>query len=449
LYVVPVGQAVIALREKIIAGQAPGLKQQEDLFTDPLGHAKPPLQALVAYCHFAVIYQRSPVGLPMPAIMSNANNPNWDAKLNLLLQELAWDAVTQHPLSGVKKDASPSATDAPADTFLYVSMPPEQKIQIYRLDLTNGTLTAVETLVVEGTPGALAVDPRKKFLYASLRNNSTLGSYSIDSATGKLKWLSTAALPEGENAAFVGTDRTGRWLLSASYAAGKVVLHRLADDGTIESPSVQTVTTAKTAHCIAIDRENRFVFVPHVAPNAVFQFHLNSETGTLRDAGKVPGGMEKAGPRHLAFHPTKSIAFTSDEQGSSITAYSYDPSIGLKPLQTLSTLPADFMGQNTTAEVKVHPSGKFVWVSNRGHDSLACFAIDSSGKLTAQGHTPTEKTPRSFEIDPSGRFVFGAGEGSGKLAVFQIELDSGTLTRLHTYDVGKSLSWVLAVKLGK
>lgn len=108
MYVVPVGQAVIALREKIIAGEAPGLKQQEDLFTDAIGHAKQPLQALVAYCHFAVVYQRSPVGLPMPAVLQNAKNPDWDIKLNQLLQELAWEAVTDHPLSGVKNTASPN-----------------------------------------------------------------------------------------------------------------------------------------------------------------------------------------------------------------------------------------------------------------------------------------------------------------------------------------------------
>jgi len=244
----------------------------------------------------------------------------------------------------------------------------------------------------------------------------------------------------------VRTDHTGRWLISASYAAGKVVVHRLNDDGTIQSPAVQIVTTTQTAHCIAIDRDDRFVFVPHVAPNAVYQFHLDVSTGMLTEAGKAPGGADKAGPRHLAFHPTKNLAFTSNEQGSSITAYRYDPAAGLTPLQTLSTLPPDFQGQNTTADVKVHPSGKFVWVSNRGHDSLACFAIDDSGKLSAQDRTPTEKTPRSFEIDPSGRFAFGAGEGSGKLAVFQIDQSTGKLSRLQTYDVGKSLTWVLAVK---
>jgi len=338
--------------------------------------------------------------------------------------------------------------NARADTFVYVSMAPEQKIQIYQLDPKEGKLTAVEAVAVEGTPGALAVDAKKQFLFASLRTNSTLASFRIDPATGKLKHLSTAVLPKGENAAFVATDRTGRWLLSASYAAGKVVVHELKD-GTIQTPAVQTVETTKTAHCIAIDPENRFVFVPHVAPNAVYQFKFDAATGKLTEAGKAAGGADKAGPRHLAFHPTQSFAFSSDEQGSSITAYQFDPAKGLKPVQTLSTLPGDFKGQNTTAEVKVHPSGKFVWVSNRGHDSLAGFAIDKDGKLSALGQTATEKTPRSFEISPDGRFVFGAGEGSGKLAVYQVDLDSGKLTRQHTYDVGKSLTWVLAVKLGE
>ncbi len=340
-----------------------------------------------------------------------------------------------------------------ADTFVYVSMAPEQKIQIYRLDPKEGKLTAVEAVAVEGGPGALAVNPHQKslkFLFASLRTTSTLASFWIDPQTGKLKHLNTVVLPKGENAAFVGTDRTGRWLLSASYAAGKVVVHRINDDGTILPKAVQTVATAKTAHSFATDPDNRWVFVPHVTPNAVFQFRLDAASGKLTAAGKAAGGTAKAGPRHLAFHPTQSLAFTSDEQGSSITAYRFEPAAGLKPVQTLSTLPDDFKGKNSTAEVKVHPSGKFVWVSNRGHDSLAGFAIDGkTGQLSALGQTPTEKTPRSFDIDPDGRFLFGAGEGSGKLAVFRVDLETGKLARIHTYDLGKSLSWVMAVKLSK
>lgn len=336
-----------------------------------------------------------------------------------------------------------------AETFLYVSMAPEKTIQIYRLEPKDGTLTAVDSFAVEGAPGSLTVDPKQKYLYATLRSTSTLGSYRIDPKTGKLTLLNTVPLGKNENAAFVKTDRTGRWLLSASYMAGKVVVHRIQDDGSLADPPVQTLETAKTAHCIAIDDDNRFVFVPHVTPNAVFQFRLDAATGQLKDAGKAKGGAENAGPRHLAFHPSQKFAYTSDETGSSITAYRFNAESGLSPVETKSTLPETFQGGNTTAEVKVHPNGKFVWVSNRGHESLAGFTIDSrTGGLTASGHTPTEKTPRSFEIEPDGRYLFGAGEGSGKLAVFQIDADSGKLTRLRTYDVGKSLTWVMAVKFG-
>ena len=341
-----------------------------------------------------------------------------------------------------------AAMNLQADTFAYVSMAPEQKIQIFKLDPKEGKLTAVETVAVEGAPGALAVDPKRQFLFASLRSNNTLASFRIDPATGKLKLHSTAELPKGENAAYVGTDRTGRWLLSASYNAGKVVVHKL-DDGKIAMPAVQTVTTEKTAHCAVPDRDNKFIFVPHVAPNAVFQFKFDAETGKLTEAGKAPGGADKAGPRHLAFHPRQDIAFTSDEVGSSITAYRFEADKGLKPVQTLSTLPADFKEKNTTAEVKVHPSGKFVWVSNRGHDSLAGFAIDKEGRLSSLGQTATEKTPRSFTIEPEGAYLLAAGEGSGKLAVYGVDLKTGDLGPIATHDVGKSLTWVLAVKVTK
>ncbi len=333
-----------------------------------------------------------------------------------------------------------------ADTFVYVSMAPEQKVGVYRLGPKDGKLSPVQVVSVEGAPGSLAVDPERRYLFASLRSTSSLASFRIEPGTGKLTHLSTAALPKGENAAFVATDRTGRWLLSASYMGGKVAVHRL-DEGKIQIPAVQTVKTAKTAHAISTDPGNRFVFVPHVTPNAIYQFKLNAATGKLTTAGKAPGGAKKAGPRHLAFHPTLPLAFSSDEEGSSVTAYRFDPDKGLSPVQTLSTLPADFKGSNTTAEVKVHPGGKFVWVSNRGHDSLAGFAIDGAGKLTALGHTPTEQTPRSFEVEPDGKYLFGAGEGSGKLAVFRVDLKTGSLSRAHTYPVGKSLTWVMAVRL--
>jgi 6-phosphogluconolactonase len=360
-----------------------------------------------------------------------------------------------------------------ADTYVYASMAPEMKIQVFRLDPADGKLTPVEAFNVSwkplslgetapsiGSPGSLVVDPQRKFLFASLRvrdvklpkvapDGPMLAGYRVNPANGKLSIVNKVLLPREVNVSFVNTDRTGRWLLSAAYDAGKIMVHKLGEDGKIQADPVETVRTAMTAHCIVTDRDNRWVFVPHVAPNAIYQFRFDPENGKLTSEGKAPGGAEKAGPRHLAFHPRQNIAFTSDESGSSITAYRVDPREGLKLVQTLSTLPVDFKGQNSTADVKVHPSGKFVWVSNRGHDSLAGFAIDNAGKLKSLGQTQTEKTPRSFDLDPDGRYVFSAGEGSGKLAVYKIDLGTGKLTLLHTYDVGKSLSWVQVVKVAK
>jgi len=341
-----------------------------------------------------------------------------------------------------------TALTSEAATYVYVSKAPEQQIQIYRLNPKSGELAVVESLTVGGSPGCLSASPDHRFLYASLRSTSRLASFRLDNASGKLAPVSTASLPAGENAAFVTTDHSGRWLLSASYIAGTVVIHRLGEDGTIEQPAIQSIKTAKTAHCVAIDRNNKLVLVPHVAPNAVFQFQLNEPTGKLTELGTIPGGVDKAGPRHLAFHPNQRFAYTSDEQGSSITSYQVDPATGLSVLQTVSTLPSDFKGSNSTAEVKVHPSGKFAWVSNRGHDSLAGFSIDGdTGRLTSLGQTPTEKTPRSFELDPTGNFLIAGGEGNGRLAVYRIDTSTGALTPLQVYEVGQSVTWVRALEL--
>ena len=339
-----------------------------------------------------------------------------------------------------------SFTMVHADTFVYVSMAPEKKIAVYRLDPKDGKLTAVEALAVDGGPGSLCVDPDHKFLFASLRTIDSLAGYSIDAKTGTLKHLSTIPREKGGNAAYVNYDPVRKALYSASYMAGNWGAHQVEADGKLNPDRLEWLKTKTTAHAVVFSPDRQWLFVPHVETNSIFQ-HRRTKSGGFASADEAKGGTPKAGPRHLAFHPTLPLAFSSDETGNSITAYHFDSRAGLKKTETLATLPTDFKGKNSTAEVKVHPNGKFVWVSNRGHDSLAGFAIDEKGKLSALGQTPTEKTPRSFEIEPDGRWLFGAGEGSGKLAVFRIDVNSGKLERTATVDVGKSVTWVMAVKM--
>ncbi len=338
--------------------------------------------------------------------------------------------------------------NADAATFVYVSKAPENQIAVFRMNEQDGSLKPVGTVDVDGAPGSLAVSHDKKFLFASLRSTFLIGSYAIDPATGLLALVNTTKLADGANAAYVATDMTDRYLLAASYAGGRVTVHAVDESGKLGAEPVQVVETTKTAHAAMVHPGNKLLLVPHVAPNAVYQFRFDAATGKLTDAGQAPGGAEGAGPRHLAIHPSLKYAFTSNESGSGVTLYGLDEAQGLKPLQTLSTLPEGYAAKNTTADVKVHPSGRFVWVSNRGHDSLAGFAFDlASAKLTSLGQTPTEKTPRSFAIDPAGKYLYGAGEGTGKLAAYRIDESTGALERFTEYEIGKSLTWVLAVQV--
>jgi 6-phosphogluconolactonase len=334
-----------------------------------------------------------------------------------------------------------------ADTYAYVSVAGDKRIAVYRLDPTDGKLTHLTDAATEGEPGFLTTDPKKELLIAAIRSAGTMSSFRIDGKTGKLTHVNT--VPGGPDPAHVATDRTGRFLLTAFYVDAKVTVHAIAKDGALSDKPVQSVPTAEKAHAVLLDRSNRFLFVPHTGPNAIFQFKFDPETGKL--TANTPPRIETGdhtGPRHIVWHPTKEIAYVDNEQGSSITAYALDAKAGtLKALQTLSTLPKDFKELNSCAEIRIHPTGKFVYVANRGHDSLAIFKIDAEGGLTAGGQEPTEKTPRSFDVDSSGKYLVAAGEDSGKLAVYRIDALTGALKRLHTYEAGKMPWCVMLVDL--
>jgi 6-phosphogluconolactonase len=346
--------------------------------------------------------------------------------------------------------AAPAPAAAPPQAaggaFVYVSVAAQKRIAVYRMDRSTGGLSHKSDAKAGGEPGALAVDPRRRFLFAALRAEGKLAAFRIDPLTGALAHVNT--VPAGRDPAQISTDPAGRYLFTAYYVDGKVTVHEIGADGTLGARPLQSVATAEKAHAAVPDPDGRFVFVPHTGAEAIFQFRLD---GKGRLSANEPAKLETAkgtGPRHLAFHPSLPVAYVANEQGGSVTAHSFDPKRGtLRPLQTVSTLPKDFRGSNACAEVRVHPSGKFLYVSNRGHDSVAAFALAGDGKVTAVAQEPTERTPRSFDLDPSGRFLFAAGESSGKLAAYSVDARTGRLKRLATYEVGKTPWWVLAVDL--
>lgn len=331
--------------------------------------------------------------------------------------------------------------------YLYIALSEEGKIAAYRLDPNTGGLTHVADTPVGERVGPLAVDPTQHYLYAGIRSVSELITLRLDPATGELSpHGSPVSLDADPN--FLATDGRGRYLFSAYYGGGLVAVHPIDPDGAVTGPAVEWRKTAAKAHCTLPHPSNRFLFLPHVdESNVIFQFLFDEETGRLTpNDPPTLAGAPGQGPRHYCYHPRLDVVYFDNEQGCSVTAYHLDPQRGtLTPFQTLSTLPADFVGSNTCAQLHITASGRYLYAANRGHDSLAIYAIDPvSGGLTALGQQLTEKTPRAFNITPDDRYLYAAGLDSGRLAAFAIGAD-GRLTHLESYVVGAGPMWVQPV----
>ena len=333
----------------------------------------------------------------------------------------------------------------------YVSLQDDDRISIFTVEPATGKLAWLEDVAVDGGPAPLAIDPGKNVLYVGRRVSQEISSYRIDQGTGGLSLIGTAPL-QGEPV-YLATDRTGKFVLSAYYYQSTAAVHAVNSTGVVTVPPIEWRYTAGGAHAIQTDPSNRFAFVPHIAnrgPNAIFQFKFDENTGRLTP-NDPPRYSPQAylGPRAFVFHPTRDIVYFSDEQGSSVTAYRLDSSAGtLAPFQTISTLPAGYSEGNTCSQIQITPSGKFLYAPNRGHNSVASFALDSStGRMTATGWIPTEPVPRAFSLDPEGNFLFVAGLESGRVASYQVDQDSGELTPLDTHEAGNRPMWVLITQL--
>lgn len=331
---------------------------------------------------------------------------------------------------------------------LYLANRHDDTLVRYDLNEASGDLVLRQTIELEGQPAPMCVSPDQRVLYVAHRKAEKVSAFAISPKDGSLQLIARTGLPGKGGACYLSTDRTGKFLLSAYYFEGKVSVHRLKQNGAVAEGAVQTVTTEKNAHCILTDYDNRLTLVPHTGPNAVYQFRFDAKTGKLspgKPAKHVP--KEKLSPRHVAYHPNKRYLYVVNEGSSSVTACRLKGD-AIHPIHTLSTLPKDFAERNTCADVEVHPSGKFLYCSNRGHDSIAIFAIDpKTGRLTTRGQTSTEEMPRSFNVDPTGKYLVAAGLRANKLTVYRIDQDTGKLKPLKTYDVGKGPTWVQILKL--
>ena len=278
--------------------------------------------------------------------------------------------------------------------------------------------------------------------------STLLSSYRLDTASGSLAHINSVDTGLRTPALSI-TDGDGRFLITGYYSGGGLTVHRLGGDGSIQDLQ-QRIDTGEKAHAVLIDDSNRFVFIPHVCPNnKTSQFRFDSATGELtpNDPPELQAPDDNSGPRHMCFGPTGNVIYTVNEQGNHVTAQHFDRDRGtLEIFQHIPTLPAGYSEVSHCAHIEVHPSGKWLYASNRGpDDSIAGFEINSGATLTPIGHFPVHSSPRSFNIDPSGRFCYCAGESADRMRSFSVNQETGHLEPLDEYDVGASPFWVMAL----
>ncbi|HXY50449.1 MAG TPA: lactonase family protein [Terriglobales bacterium] len=318
-------------------------------------------------------------------------------------------------------------------------------IYAYRYDAGSGATIPLGLAAESENPSFLAIHPNRRFLYAVNeleryrgQSSGAVSAFAIDSATGRLKLLNT--LPSsGADPCYLALDRTGKHLLVANYTGGSVAVFPLQGDGSLGEASAFVQHTGSSvnrerqegphAHWMETSPDNRFALATDLGLDEVIVYRFDAAKGTVTPSdppfAKLNAG---AGPRHFAFHPNGNYGYLVNELQSTVTVFSYQAG-ALHELQTVSTLPSDFRGKNDAAEIEVDPSGRFLYTSNRGDDSIALFAIDpAKGMLTAVGFTNAGgKTPRNFTLDPTGTRLFVANQDSGNIVVFAIDQKNGRL----------------------
>jgi 6-phosphogluconolactonase len=358
-----------------------------------------------------------------------------------------------------------SSAPALAGTFVYVSNAEDGDIGMYTLQ-ADDSLQPGQRFKAEKLVMPMAVSPDKRFLIAAVRSKPFQAySYSIDKSSGALNLVGTGTL--AESYPYIALDRSGRFLLGASYGANQVGVNPVGADGRVGEP-LQVIPTARNAHSIRTDNTNRFVFVPHLGTDQVFQFLFDEKSGRLfANTPPVLQLKQGSGPRHLIVSSDNRFVYLLNELTGMVTTLSLDPNAGtLKELDSVSVLPPDTKlvpgvprgavgtpGANqaprdTTndiwaSDLHLTPNGRLLYAAERTSSTLGAFRVDTaSGKLTYLGSTSTEKQPRGFNIDPTGRFVVVSGEKSDTISSYVIDAETGALKLIGRYPTGKGANWV-------
>ena len=360
-------------------------------------------------------------------------------------------------------------TAAMSATYVYVSNADDGDISVYAMQ-PDGKLEPGAHVPVAKVVMPMAVSPDRHYLYAGVRSKPYAAhAFAIDAGSGALKPIAAGNL--AESFPYICTDRTGRWLFGASYGGHVVSVNPIFADGRVGEP-VQTIPIGRHAHSVRVDKTNRYVFVPTLGTDQVFQFLFDPSSGKLT-ANTPPVLQLKpgTGPRHIVFSDDNRFVYLLSELNGTVTTLALDEKTGLlTEKDAVAILPADSKlvpgiprgavgGPNASqaprntdndiwaSDVHLTPDGRLMYAAERTTSTLATLRVDgASGKVTYVSSTPTEKQPRGFAIDPSGRYLVASGEKSETISVYAIDASSGALKLLDKYPTGKGANWVEIVR---
>jgi len=320
-------------------------------------------------------------------------------------------------------------------------------IHVFRFDVASGALEPCCLATGVRNPSYLAIHPSHRYLYAvnehkefEGRASGAISAFTPDPESGRLTFINQKAT-HGADPCYLAVTKTGDWVLVANFASGSVCVLPIRPDGSLGDASEVVQHQGRSidprrqagphAHAVTLDNQERFVFVPDLGLDKVMVYELDAAHGTLKPhAPPWTAVRPGAGPRQVVMHPGGRFAYLTNELNSTMTAFRYDGERGaLEEIQTLPTLPEEFEGHSSCAEVQISPGGDLLYGSNRGHDSLVVFAVDQNkGTLTRVGHVGTRgKIPRGFTVDPEGNWLIVANQDSDNLAVFRVDHGSGSL----------------------
>lgn len=303
-------------------------------------------------------------------------------------------------------------------------------IVVFRHDRESGALTQVQAFEDVAHPSFLAIDPAKQFLFAVNEHgrNGEVSAFKVEKDTGVLTFLNRQPTL-GSSPCHLCTDPNGRLLFVANYGSGSVATLKIADDGKLEPASdLRLHGEDALAHFVGFDPSGKFLLSADKGCDRVFIYRPDFEKHALLPVGDVRL-TAKSGPRHLAFHPALPIVYVNGELDMSATALTWNAETGeLRVGERVETLPKDAKREGaSTAEIAVHPNGKALYVSNRGHSSITVFKLSETGGMTLLQHVGSPKNPRHFAIDPTGKFLYAAGQDDGRIVAFRIDPETGNL----------------------